>query len=613
MGVGSNNGWVITDQATGEILGLPPGPPFDLEGVFGGVCDVWYIRYEDGLTGLMAGNNVSDLMGCFDLSNPVSITRTEVDAAAIQIVGGGTEATICANDGVADPIDVEIVGMGVGSNNGWVITDQSTGEILGLPPGPPFDLEGVFAGVCDVWYIRYEDGLTGLAAGNNVSDLMGCFDLSNPVSITRNAPDAAAIQIVGGGTTAEICSGDGTADPIDVEIVGMGVGSNNGWVITDQSTGEILGLPPGPPFDLEGVFAGVCDVWYIRYEDGLTGLAAGNNVSDLMGCFDLSNPVSITRNAPDAAAIQIVGGGTTAEICSGDGTADPIDVEIVGMGVGSNNGWVITDQATGEILGLPPGPPFDLEGVFGGVCDVWYIRYEDGLTGLMAGNNVSDLMGCFDLSNPVSITRTEVDAAAIQIVGGGTEATICANDGVADPIDVEIVGMGVGSNNGWVITDQSTGEILGLPPGPPFDLEGVFAGVCDVWYIRYEDGLTGLAAGNNVSDLMGCFDLSNPVSITRLTGMDCDSLSVDDLNSNFDFNLYPNPAKNVVHINYNGNRVVDLNIQVFDMLGKEVYENELSTQENMSVDISNLENGTYFMNITDSVSGNRIVKRIIKN
>ncbi|WP_299523607.1 T9SS type A sorting domain-containing protein [Winogradskyella sp.] len=425
--------------------------------------------------------------------------------------------------------------------------------------------------------------------------------------------DAAAIQIVGGGTEATICANDGAADPIDVEIVGMGVGANNGWVITDQGTGEILGLPPGPPFDLEGVFAGVCDVWYIRYEDGLTGLAMGNNVSDLMGCFDLSNPVSITRNAPDAAAIQIVGGGTEATICANDGAADPIDVEIVGMGVGANNGWVITDQGTGEILGLPPGPPFDLEGVFAGVCDVWYIRYEDGLTGLAMGNNVSDLMGCFDLSNPVSITRNAPDAAAIQIVGGGTEASICADDAIPDPINVEIVGTGVGANNGWVITDQGTGEILGLPPGPPFDLEGVFAGVCDVWYIRYEDGLTGLAMGNNVSDLSGCFDLSNPISITRLAGTDCDALSIDEFDTAFDFKVFPNPSKDVVNISFNVTRISDIEIQVIDMLGKQVYTINATNEEDIFIDISNLENGTYFMNITDIASGNRIVKRMIKN
>ncbi|WP_299129763.1 T9SS type A sorting domain-containing protein, partial [uncultured Winogradskyella sp.] len=221
--------------------------------------------------------------------------------------------------------------------------------------------------------------------------------------------------------------------------------------------------------------------------------------------------------------------------------------------------------------------------------------------------------GCFDLSNPVSITRNAPDAAAIQIVGGGTTAEICSGDGTADPIDVEIVGTGVGTNNGWLITDQATGEILGLPAAPPFDLEGAGSGVCDIWYIRYEDGLTGLAAGNNVSDLMGCFDLSNPVSINRFTGTDCDALSIDEFDSNFNINIYPNPTKSNINIEFEANRALELDIQIIDMLGKIVYRNNSKNQSALSFNISDLENGTYFMNITDLESGSRIVKRVIKN
>ncbi|MEM7187883.1 MAG: hypothetical protein AAF466_14640 [Bacteroidota bacterium] len=201
------------------------------------------------------------------------------DAAAIEVTGTGeTEVSICV-DGVGDPIDVSVVGMGVGTNSGWVITDNTTGTILALPPGPPFDLDGAGPGVCDIWYLRYEAGLTGLATGNNVADLAGCFDLSNPIIVTRNEPDAAAIEVTGTGETeVDICV-DGVGDPIDVSVVGTGVGSNSGWVITDTNSGTILALPPGPPFDLDGAGPGVCDIWYIRYADGLTGLATGQNLA----------------------------------------------------------------------------------------------------------------------------------------------------------------------------------------------------------------------------------------------------------------------------------------------------------------------------------------------
>ncbi|MFP4845324.1 T9SS type A sorting domain-containing protein, partial [Winogradskyella sp. PE311] len=630
---GTNASWVITDQATGNILGLPamvPAGGFVLEGAGPGVCDIWYLRYEDGLTGLAAGNNVADLMGCFDLSNPISVTRNAVNGGAIQIAGtNDTTATICAGEGVDDLIEVEFVDMSVlsGDSSIWVITDQATGDILGTPPSGPFNLEGAGAGVCDIWHLRYT-GDIGLATAANVADLTGCFDLSNPISVTRLTgtdcnmicdAQGGEIQIAGTtDTTTEICVGEGVDDLIEVEFVDMSVlsGDSSIWVITDQATGDILGTPMAGPFNLEGAPTGVCDIWYLRYT-GDIGLATASNVSDLTGCFDLSNPISVTRNAVDGGAIQIAGTtDTTAEICVGEGVDDLIEVEFVDMSVlsGDSSIWVITDQATGDILGTPMAGPFNLEGAPTGVCDIWYLRYT-GDIGLATASNVSDLTGCFDLSNPISVTRNSVNGGEIQIAGTtDTTATICAGEGVDDLIEVEFVDETVrsGDSFAWVITDNATGNILGTPPSGPFNLEGAGAGVCDIWYLRYT-GDIGLATAANVADLTGCFDLSNPISVTRLTGTDCDVLSINDISSNFDFSVYPNPAKDSVNINFNGNSVLDLNVQLFDVLGKEVYSRPLSTQGTMTIDISNLENGTYFMNIIDITSGNRIVKRIIKN
>ena len=76
-------------------------------------------------------------------------------------------------------------------------------------------------------------------------------------------------------------------------------GSTQGWVITDDQN-NILGLPPtidaveGVDFDDAGT--GVCLIWHITYEPGLTGLMAGNNVSDLDGFYALSNSITVTRN-----------------------------------------------------------------------------------------------------------------------------------------------------------------------------------------------------------------------------------------------------------------------------------------------------------------------------
>ncbi len=628
---GANRTFVITDATTGEILAIPPTDgPFDLDGAGGGVCDIWYLAYSDGLEGLATGNNISDLSGCFDLSNPIPVTREANDGGAIALADGSTAATICV-DGIADPLTVVRDGNATGANRTFVITDATTGEILAIPPTDgPFDLDGAGGGVCDIWYLAYSDGLEGLATGNNLSDLSGCFDLSNPIPVTREANDGGAIALADGSTAATICV-DGIADPLTVVRDGNATGANRTFVITDATTGEILAIPPTDgPFDLDGAGGGVCDIWYLAYSDGLEGLATGNNLSDLSGCFDLSNPIPVTREANDGGTIALEDGTTETSICV-DGVADPLNVVRDGNATGANRTFVITDAATGEILAIPGNNgPFNLDGAGDGVCDIWYLAYSDGIEGLATGNNLSDLSGCFDLSNPISVNRQSPDGGMVSTADGSTTITATAGnvivevthtttatalsywyiitddnnailgfansadtntldlsaapagtcriwgwsyrgegdpmvgddistltdgaceaisdnfitvirqepnctasgggitledgststsicvDGVADPLTVIRDGNGMGANRTFVITDAATGEILAIPgDNGPFNLDGAGDGICDIWYLGYEDGLTGLMTGNTLADLDGCFGLSNPISVNR--------------------------------------------------------------------------------------------------
>ncbi|GGZ72857.1 T9SS type A sorting domain-containing protein [Algibacter mikhailovii] len=430
--------------------------------------------------------------------------------------------------------------------------------------------------------------------------------------------NAGAIQIAGTtNTTASICVGEGANDLIAVEFVDSGVldGENGTYVITDNATNNILGTPASGPFNLEGAPSGVCDIWYMRYT-GDIGLDTATNVSDLTGCFDLSNPISVTRSGVNAGAIQIAGTtDTTASICVGEGANDLIAVEFVDSDVldGESGTYVITDNATNNILGTPASGPFNLEGAPSGVCDIWYMRYT-GDIGLDTATNVSDLTGCFDLSNPISVTRSGVNAGALQIAGTtDTTASICVGEGIDDLIAVEFVDSGVldGENGTYVITDNATNNILGTPASGPFNLEGAPSGVCDIWYMRYT-GDIGLDTATNVSDLTGCFDLSNPISITRLSGGACSALSSTDFDSSFSFDVYPNPTKNAISVNYQGAQNIDLDIEIIDVLGKQVFASQVSSK-NKTIDVSRLVYGVYFVRITDRLTGRNAIKRVLKN
>ena len=409
---GANSSWVITDDQ-GNILGLPPtleaveGVNFD--GAGAGTCLIWYLRYEDGLEGAEMGMNANDLKGSFDLSNPVSVVRTETDGGTL--VGGPYEFII---DEASDFVtQIELTGSRSGTNSIWVITDEM-GKILGTPPSlsavKGVDFNGAGAGTCFIYHLRYEDGLMGLEANATLDALEGCFDLSNAVEVNRNEPES----IVGGEITGgpfEFCVGDEEPDHVSgVEVIGN-EGSNSQWVVTDQF-GKILGLPPTPEaVNFDGAGAGVCLIWHLSYADGLQGLEAGNNVTQLDGSYEFSNQVEVNRSQPDAGTL--VGG--PYEFIIDEESDFVTQIELNGSRSGTNSIWVITDEM-GKILGTPPslnavkGVDFNRAGP--GTCFIYHLRYEDGLMGLEADANLDSLEGCFNLSNSIKVVRSETTSLA---------------------------------------------------------------------------------------------------------------------------------------------------------------------------------------------------------
>jgi len=516
-GVGDVQSYVITD-AERNVLGLPPtleaveGVDFDGAGV--GDCYIYHITHQEGLTGLAMGENLDGLDGEFDLSNFIMVNRGALNAG--ELSGGPYEFVV---DGLPDMVSSIVLDDSAltGDNQTYVITDDAR-NILGVPPTleavESVDFDGAGVGACYIYHLTYSTGLGGLEMGSNLDDLTGQFDLSNFVVVNRLALDAGSLS---GGPYDFVVDGmPDMVSTIALDDTNLN-GENQTYVITDDSK-NILGIPPtleavmGVDFDAAGV--GSCYIYHLTYSTDLTGLEMGGNLDDLGGLFDLSNFVTVNRNALNAGTLS---GGPF--MFSVDGTADMVsgisldDTDLNG----SNQGYVITDGDL-NILGLPPtleaveGVDFDAAGI--GVCLIWHITYEDGITGLAMGENAADLDGFFALSNSIRVYR---NPNAGVLSGGPYTFTVDGTPDMVSGITLDS-SSATGTNRTWVITDDQ-GNILGLPPtldaveGVDFDAAGV--GVCFIWYMRYEDGLMGLAMGNNVDDLEGLYGLSNSIMVTR--------------------------------------------------------------------------------------------------
>jgi hypothetical protein len=79
----------------------------------------------------------------------------------------------------------------------------------------------------------------------------------------------------------------------------------------------------------------------------------------------------------------------------------------------------------------------------------------------------------------------------------------------------------------------------------------------------------------------------------------------------FDINnvaIYPNPSNGIYNLSYGD--VTIKNIEIFDVTGKIIYQqNQLSNSE-ATIDITNASAGVYFVKI--STENQQVVKRIIK-
>ncbi len=497
--------WIITDTL-GEILSLPDTFPVDFNDAGTGICQIWNVSFNDSIVGLEVGLNVSDLVGCFDLSNPVTINRSFVLGGQIMTVDSLLAVEVCSGDNISDLIDVVVEGN-EGTNSAWVVSDTS-GLILSLPVSPPIDFEGAGGGICLIWHLSYENGLSGLEEGMDLSDLSGLYSLSNTITVSRNGVDGGSILTSDSLDVVFVCSGDGVADDIDVVISEI-EGDSSQWVITDTS-GVVLGLPDNPPFGFEGAEEGICLIWHLSYSTGLEGLEMDSSINNIVGCFDFSNSINVERTEVAGGNLLTDTGVDTLNIIAGDGISDEFDVVLTDT-IGLFSDWIITN-ALGQIIGLPTGPPFDLENAGGGQCQIWHLSSND-VQILEFGMTLAEIEGCHDLSNPITVIREGLSGGVLTALDGLTSVDLCILNMMSDSVDVILTDTS-GSLSSWAITD-TLGIILSVPTGPLFDFSTAGTGVCQIWHISHEDNMMGLEVDSLIFDLEGSVDLSNPLNIIR--------------------------------------------------------------------------------------------------
>ncbi len=259
-----------TNLAAGQTSGIVswPVPTASTTG-FDGVTEVRQVQGPDNGTNIAAGTYsiiyfINDNCGNSEVC-VFNVTVNEGDPLC-EVNGGalnGGPFTFCANDGTPDNIPTNGITLTseMGTNTQWVVTDDQ-GNILGLPPTfSAVDFDGAGAGTCLVWHLSFEDGLEGAEAGLNANDLVGCFSLSNPITVNR--------VTTGGPCAAPDADGDGTPDADDCSpnnaslpaAVGSVCNDSNPNTINDEIQADGCTCE-GTPNNTGGSDPTVCDAAY---------------------------------------------------------------------------------------------------------------------------------------------------------------------------------------------------------------------------------------------------------------------------------------------------------------------------------------------------------------
>ena len=106
----------------------------------------------------------------------------------------------------------------------------------------------------------------------------------------------------------------------------------------------------------------------------------------------------------------------------------------------------------------------------------------------------------------------------------------------------------------------------------------------------------------NSADYIVTSTFTSPLQINQITVGALNSLSVDDAIA-MAIKIYPNPSSSLINIDYSG----DLQLTLFNVLGQQVLKSSSKT-----INISNLEPGTYILSAKDSkntINNFKIIKR----
>lgn len=248
--------------------------------------------------------------------------------------------------------------------------------------------------------------LTSVIDANCESDAAGVA--------TLNVAPFPTATLIGDG---QICGAG--PDSLEVQLTGIGP-----WILDYQ----IDGTPQGSQVVEESPY-------YIPVGSASTYTLTG--LSDVV-CEQgvLEGSVDVEFNIVDGGILQFQeGDADTIIVCVADGSPDDVGIQVLGD-QGDAQSFLIT-EADSTILEITDAQLLDIEGSASGYITLWSLAYLSGLEGLIEGNGVQDLSGCFDLSSPLVLFLDDTPGCVSHLQGGVTLSFVLYPNPIIDHVIIE--------------------------------------------------------------------------------------------------------------------------------------------------------------------------------
>ena len=526
--VGAEYVLILTDQSN-NIVEFLDDSSFEFEGLAEGVYRVWGYSYSGEIL-LNEGQSIFTTpfsSGCFNLSdNAITITTltTGVTPPPCTLtapqISSLNEPIFCANQTEQNLITDANLNLGVES--ALLVLDQNE-DIIQLLVDAEVPTQNLGPGIYAVLQIVYEQ-LDNLLVGRSLNDLEGCFALSNRIEFRKLRADdsqcvvAPVCNLIAGTLTVnmeEVCIEDPSENTIVFSITNNSMEGLQGILITNLD-GTIEELSADIVFNVNE--PGMKQYYYINYADTVQ-IFGGTSIEDLEGCFVLSNPVTITGvdncfTEPceiEAATLSIE---SASALCAMDESDDNIMLSSSG-GTGDVKLFLLTDLNQDVIQENTSGN-FEIGDDLVGVFQIYKLDSEE-VPSLL--NNLSDLEGCFALSEPIEIENS-LDNCIVdppvtcQNDGGQIEYNgptgICGSDNLNDILDIDVLSQGA-SNRLFLVVDDA-GIIVNIAPAIVILSNPFESGLYNIYLMSYEDFPTEVMLNANINSIEDLC-LSNSISI----------------------------------------------------------------------------------------------------